>query len=121
MVLPGAAVPDVFAEAPRLTIDEAVLESPEVLAAMTAVLHEAWAEGRRVVVELAASADALREPEVERRPQTAGNQPPEPGRKTVKAEQEPPELRRERKEGAGNPREPGRPAPWMRPRLPRVL
>jgi len=68
VVLPGAAVPAPFGEAPRLTVDDAVLESLQVLAAMAAVLHEAWAERRRVVVELAASGEALREPEIERRP-----------------------------------------------------
>ncbi|MGH9010102.1 MAG: ATP-dependent helicase, partial [Acidimicrobiia bacterium] len=67
-MLPGTAVAPPFAEAPRLTIDDAVRESPQVLAAMAAVLHEAWAERRRVVVELAVPVDALREPEVERRP-----------------------------------------------------
>ena len=68
VVLAGAAVPAVFADAPRLTVDEAVLGSPEALAAAAAVLHEAWDGGRRVVVELGVPVDALREPEVERRP-----------------------------------------------------
>ena len=66
--LPGAAVPAPFAEAPRLTIDEAVLASPQVMAAMAAVLHEAWAERRRVVDRTGRSAETLREPEAERRP-----------------------------------------------------
>ncbi|HEV8627539.1 MAG TPA: UvrD-helicase domain-containing protein, partial [Acidimicrobiia bacterium] len=68
VVLPGAAVPAPFGEAPRLTIDEAVLASPQVMEAMAAVLHEAWAERRRVVVELAVPVEALRAPEVEGRP-----------------------------------------------------
>ena len=68
VVLPGATVAAPFDEAPRLAIDEAVLESPQVMEAMAAVLHEAWAERRRVVVELAVPVEALREPEVDRRP-----------------------------------------------------
>jgi DNA helicase-2/ATP-dependent DNA helicase PcrA len=68
VVLPGSAVAAPFTEAPRLTIDEAVLESPQVMKAMAAVLHEAWADRRRVVIELAVPAEALRAPEVERRP-----------------------------------------------------
>jgi DNA helicase II / ATP-dependent DNA helicase PcrA len=68
VVLPGGAVAAPFAEAPRLTIDEAVLASPQVSAAMAAVLHEAWAERRRVVIELAVPLETLRSPEVERRP-----------------------------------------------------
>jgi DNA helicase-2/ATP-dependent DNA helicase PcrA len=68
VVLPGAAVRAPFAEAPRLTIDEAVLASPQVMAAMTAVLHEAWDERRRIVIEMAVPVETLRAPEVERRP-----------------------------------------------------
>ena len=68
VVLPGAAVPAPFGEAPRLTIDEAVLASPQVMEAMAAVLHEAWAERRRMVIELAVPLEALRAPEVELRP-----------------------------------------------------
>ncbi|MEW6476427.1 MAG: ATP-dependent DNA helicase UvrD2 [Actinomycetota bacterium] len=68
VVLPGAAVPAPFAEAPRVTIDEAVLGSPPVVAAMAAVLHEAWDERRRIVIELGVPLEALRAPEVERRP-----------------------------------------------------
>ena len=68
VVLPGGAAAAPFAEAPRLTIDEAVLASPQVSAAMAAVLHEAWAERRRVVIELAVPLETLRAPEVERRP-----------------------------------------------------
>jgi ATP-dependent DNA helicase UvrD/PcrA len=68
VVLPGEAVPDTFAEAPRLTIDEEVLGSPQVMEAMAAVLHEAWVERRPVVIELAVAVEALRAPEVERRP-----------------------------------------------------
>jgi DNA helicase-2/ATP-dependent DNA helicase PcrA len=68
VVLPGAAVAEPFADAPRLTIDEAVLGSPQVSEAMAAVLHEAWAERRRVVIELAVPLETLRAPEVERRP-----------------------------------------------------
>jgi len=55
VVLPGAAVATAFADAPRLTIDEAVLASSPVTAATAAVLHEAWDGRRRVVVELVAS------------------------------------------------------------------
>ena len=68
VVLPGAAVEATFADAPRLTIDDAVLGSPQVMEAMVAVLHESWAERRRMVIELAVPLEALREPEVERRP-----------------------------------------------------
>jgi DNA helicase-2/ATP-dependent DNA helicase PcrA len=68
VVLPGAAVPAPFGEAPRLTIDEAVLGAPQVAEAMAAVLHEAWAERRRMVIELAVPVEGLREPESERRP-----------------------------------------------------
>src|SRR5688572_29852743 len=68
VVLPGAAVAAPFADAPRLTIDEAVLGSPQVMQAMAAVLHEAWADRRRVVIELAVPAETLRAREVERRP-----------------------------------------------------
>ena len=68
VVFPGAAVAAPFADAPRLVIDETVLGSPQVTQAMAAVLHEAWAERRRVVIELAVPLEALREPEVERRP-----------------------------------------------------
>ena len=68
VVPPGAAVPEPFAEALRVTIDEAVLGSAQVAEAMAAVLHEAWVERRRTVVELAVPVETLREPEVERRP-----------------------------------------------------
>lgn len=68
VVLPGAAVAAPYADAPRLTIDEAVLGAPQVMEAMAAVLHEAWAERRRVVIELAVPPETLRAPEVERRP-----------------------------------------------------
>jgi len=68
VVLPGAEVPEAFADAPRFTIDEAVLASPQVATAMAAVLHEAWDERRRVVIELGVPLEALRAPEVERRP-----------------------------------------------------
>ena len=68
VVLPGAVVPAALAAAPTVTVDEAVLGSPAALAAMAAVLHEAWDDRRRVVVEVAVSVDALRAPEVERRP-----------------------------------------------------
>jgi ATP-dependent DNA helicase UvrD/PcrA len=67
VALPGASVPAPFDGAPRLTIDEAVLGSPHAAEAMAAVLHEAWAERRRMVIELAVPVE-LREPEVERRP-----------------------------------------------------
>jgi len=68
VVLPGAAAPAPFDDAPRLMIDEAVLGSPQVMEALAAVLQEAWVERRRVVVELAVPLETLREPEVERRP-----------------------------------------------------
>src|SRR4051794_9597410 len=68
VVLPGVEVPPPLADAPRLMIDDAVLASPDVTAATAAVLHEAWSERRRVVIELAVPVEALREPEVERRP-----------------------------------------------------
>jgi DNA helicase-2/ATP-dependent DNA helicase PcrA len=68
VVLPGAALPPPFADAPRVTIDEAVLASPEVAAATAAVLHEAWDERRRVVIEFGVALETLRAPEAERRP-----------------------------------------------------
>ena len=68
VVLPGAEVPAPFADAPRLVIDEAVLASPQVMAAMAAVLHEAWDGRQRVVIELAVPPETLRAPEAESRP-----------------------------------------------------
>ena len=68
VVLPGAAVAPPFADAPRFTIDEAVLASPPATAALAAEVHEAWSERRRVVVELAVPPEALRQPEADRRP-----------------------------------------------------
>jgi DNA helicase II / ATP-dependent DNA helicase PcrA len=68
VVLPGAAGPGAFANAPRVTIDEAVLASPEGAAATAAVLHEAWDGRRRVVIELDVPLETLRAPEAERRP-----------------------------------------------------
>jgi len=68
VVLPGAAPPSPFADAPRVTVDEAVLASPPALAATAAMLHELWDGRRRVVVELGVPVEALRAPEVERRP-----------------------------------------------------
>ena len=68
VVPPGAEVAAPYADAPRLTIDEAVLGAPQVMEAMAAVLHEAWAERRRVVIELAVPPETLRAPEAERRP-----------------------------------------------------
>ena len=67
-MLPGAAVPEPFTDVPRVAIDEFVLATPPVTAAMAAVLHEAWCERRRVVVELGVPLEALRAPEPERRP-----------------------------------------------------
>jgi DNA helicase-2/ATP-dependent DNA helicase PcrA len=69
LVVPaGTAAPPAFADAVRVTVGEAVLASPPALSAMAAVVHEAWDERRRVVVELAVSPEALRAPEVEKRP-----------------------------------------------------
>jgi DNA helicase-2/ATP-dependent DNA helicase PcrA len=68
VVLPGAAVEAPFSEAARLTVDEAVLASPQVMEAMAAVVHEAWGERRRIVIELAVPLETLRAPEAERRP-----------------------------------------------------
>src|SRR5689334_13814530 len=68
VVLPGAAVAPPFADAPRFTIDEAVLASPPATAALAAEVHEAWSERRRVVVELAVPLETLRQPEADRRP-----------------------------------------------------
>ena len=73
VVLPGSPLPPTpagaaFADAVRVTVDEAVLTSPAALAAMTAVLHQAWDERRRVVVELAVPPEVLRNPEFEPRP-----------------------------------------------------
>jgi DNA helicase-2/ATP-dependent DNA helicase PcrA len=65
VVLPDADVPAPFRDAPHVLIDDAALAAP---AAAAATLHEAWSERRRVVVELAVAADAVRDPEVERRP-----------------------------------------------------
>ena len=60
VVRPGAPIPPPFAAAPRVLIDDAALAEP---AATADLLQEAWTQRRRVVVELAASAEALREPE----------------------------------------------------------
>ncbi|MGH9041030.1 MAG: ATP-dependent helicase, partial [Acidimicrobiia bacterium] len=60
VVLPGAPVPPPFASAPRVVVDDAALARP---ADTAGVLHEAWTQRRRVVVELAVPAEALREPE----------------------------------------------------------
>ena len=60
VVLPGTPVPPPFAAAPRVVVDDAVLARP---ADTADVLHEAWTQRRRVVVELAVPAEALREPE----------------------------------------------------------
>jgi len=68
VVVPGGAVPAPFDSVPRIVVDDAVLASAQVTAATAAVLHEAWSERRRVVVELAVPVEALRAPEVERRP-----------------------------------------------------
>jgi DNA helicase-2/ATP-dependent DNA helicase PcrA len=68
VVPPGAAVPPAFTGAPRLTIDDGVLASPQVTAAMAAVLHEAWDERRRIVIELGVPPEDLRAAETERRP-----------------------------------------------------
>ncbi|MBM3461679.1 MAG: ATP-dependent helicase [Armatimonadetes bacterium] len=62
IVLPaGRPVPEAFRGAPQVTITEAVLQAP---AATAALLHEAWALRRRVVVFLAVPAERLKEPEV---------------------------------------------------------
>jgi hypothetical protein len=68
VVLPGAAVPEPFGAAPRVVVDENVLASAPASAATAAVLHEAWNERRRIVIELAVPLEALREPEAEHRP-----------------------------------------------------
>jgi DNA helicase II / ATP-dependent DNA helicase PcrA len=68
VILPGMVVPGPFDGVPRVAIDENVLTSPPVLAETAALLHEAWNERRRIVIELGVPAEALREPEVERRP-----------------------------------------------------
>ena len=60
VVRPGAPVPPPFAAAPRVVIDDAALTEPGATADL---LHEAWTQRRRVVVELAVPAEALREPE----------------------------------------------------------
>jgi DNA helicase II / ATP-dependent DNA helicase PcrA len=60
VVGPGAATPPGFAHAPRLTIDDDVLATPDHAAAF---LHHRWLRRERVVIELAADNDVLRAPE----------------------------------------------------------
>jgi len=55
----GEAPPAAWAGAPRVVVDEAVLVDP---APTVAVLHQAWAERRPVVVERAVSTERLRAP-----------------------------------------------------------
>jgi DNA helicase II / ATP-dependent DNA helicase PcrA len=64
VIPPGAPVPPPFADVPRVVVDDAVLAAPE---GVGATLHDAWDRRRRVVVELAVPADALRAPEAEER------------------------------------------------------
>ena len=64
VVDPGAPTPAAFEGVPRLRVDEDVVAEPDDVAA---ALHAAWAERRRVVVELAVSAGDLRSPERETR------------------------------------------------------
>ena len=61
-------MPALFSEAPRLTIDEAVLASPQAMEAMATVLHEAWAERRRMAIEPGRSARNAPGSRAERRP-----------------------------------------------------
>jgi DNA helicase-2/ATP-dependent DNA helicase PcrA len=61
---PGAQVPPPFEGAARVVVDDAALAHPEAAAD---VLHQAWDGRRRVVVELAVPAEALKVPEVEDR------------------------------------------------------
>jgi DNA helicase-2/ATP-dependent DNA helicase PcrA len=68
VVLPGATLPAPFDDSPRVRVDDAVLASPEALAATAAVLHELWDERRRVVIELGVPIEELRAPESDRRP-----------------------------------------------------
>ena len=57
-----AAAPAEFAGATRVVVDDATLAAPE---SAVAVLHAHWLGRRPVVIELRASADALRAPETE--------------------------------------------------------
>ena len=60
VVGPGAPTPRGFEQAPRLTIDDEALTTPDHAAAF---LHHRWLRRERVVLELAADNDALRAPE----------------------------------------------------------
>ena len=60
VVGPGAPTPTGYADARRLTIDDAVLADP---AATVAVLRTRWLHRRRTVLELTADNDRLRAPE----------------------------------------------------------
>ena len=60
VVLAGAAVPEAWATAPVLTVDEAAVARP---GAVVAALHEAWAARRPVVVALAVAPERFRAPE----------------------------------------------------------
>jgi DNA helicase II / ATP-dependent DNA helicase PcrA len=60
VVCPGRPTPPGFERAPRLTIDDEVLVTPDHAAAF---LHHRWLRRERVVIELATDNDALRAPE----------------------------------------------------------
>jgi DNA helicase II / ATP-dependent DNA helicase PcrA len=68
VVVPGGVAPAPLTGAPRVVVDEAVLASPAAVSATAALLHESWDGRRPVVVELGVPVEALRAPEVERRP-----------------------------------------------------
>ncbi len=65
VVGPGTDAPAGWEGVERVVVDEATLAEPEPA---VGVLHRAWAQRRRVVVELGLEADLLRQPESERRP-----------------------------------------------------
>jgi DNA helicase-2/ATP-dependent DNA helicase PcrA len=65
VVGPSGEVPAGWDTVERVTVDDASLAEPE---AVTGLLHAAWSQRRRLVVELAVPAEDLRAPESERRP-----------------------------------------------------
>lgn len=64
VVHPGQDVPEPLDGAPRVRVEGATLDDPEPA---VAALRAAWAQRRPVVVELGVDAEALTQPEVERR------------------------------------------------------
>ena len=65
VVVPGAAAPAAWSDAPRVVVGTGALADP---GPVVDTLHRAWLGRQPVVVELAVDADDLRRPEVEGRP-----------------------------------------------------